>query len=236
MDETEDTKGLSSETPGQASKGGEGTTSKKEAKTYTESEVEKIKSDALAAAGRLDTDLANKKADLDARQEAINARQAEIDEQERQRDAAELAAAKGDPELMRVYQDKQSQKQASASIEAQKADIKRQQAEVDRSKAEHEAEIKAARETMLEVKIWQIATKHKVDPVALKNLNLATAEQIEEVAKVMPKQPGEGETTEELSIDSGVTSGGQGEPTREQLEKMTVAQYAAWVAKRDEKK
>lgn len=188
--------------------GSEENTPKKEAKTHTEAEVNKAVQVALTKAGRDDKTLSNQKADLDARQEAINARQVEIDEAERQRDASELVAAKGDPELLRVYQDKQSQKREVAGITTQKADIKRQQAELDRSKAEHEAEITAARDTMLEVKVWQIATKYKVDPVALKNLNLPTVEQIEEVAKVMPKQPGEAETPEEpLTPDSGVTSG-----------------------------
>jgi len=213
-------------------------TSKKEAKTYTESEVKQRESDVLAAAGREAKTLADKEADLNARQEAINAKETKIDEQERQRDAAEFEAARGDPNLMKVYQDKQSQKRESAGIEAQKADIKRQQAEIDRSKAEHEAEIRAARDTMMEIKIFEIATKYKVDPVALKNLNLPTVEQIEEVAKVMPKLPpkGEGEPTEPPTPDSNVTSGGQGEPTPEQLEKMTMGQYAAYVAKRDAKK
>jgi len=214
-----------------------GTTPKKEAKTYTEGEVKKQVSDALAAAGRDAKALADKEAGLNAQQGAINARQAEIDEQERQRDAAELEAARGDPDRLRVYQDRQSQKRESAGIEAQKADIKKQQADIDRQKTEHAAEIQAAQDAMLEIKIWQIATKYKVDPVALKNLNLPTVEQIEEVAKVMPKQLGEGEAeATALTPDSAVTSGGQGEPTQEQLEKMPMGQYAAYVAKRDAKK
>ena len=215
--------------------GSEETTPKKEAKTHTDAEVNKAVQVALTKAGRDDKLLTDKEAALNAQQEAINARQAEIDEAERQRDAAELAAAKGDPELLRVYQDKQVQKREVAGITTQKGDLKKEREALDRDKAEHEAEIKAARETMLEVKVWQIATKYKVDPVALKNLNLPTAEQIEEVAKVMPKL-GEAEATEELTPDSNVTSGGQGEPTQEQLEKYSMAQYAAYVAKRDAKK
>ena len=215
--------------------GSEETTPKKEAKTHTEKDVEKAVQIALTKAGRDDKKLTDKEAALNARQEAINAKQAEIDEAERQRDAAELAAAKGDPELLKVYQDKQVQKREVAGITAQTADLKRQQAEIDRQKAENEAEVTAARETMLEIKVFQIATKYKVDPVALKNLNLPTAEQIEEVAKVMPKLS-EAEATEPLTPDSNVTSGGQGEPTQEQLEKYSMAQYAAYVAKRDAKK
>jgi len=220
--------------------GSEEITPKKEAKTHTETDVNKAVQAALTKAGRDDKALANQKAGLDARQEAIDAQQVEIDEAERQRDAAELAAAKGDPELLRVYQDKQDQKREVAGITTQKADIKKQREALDRDKAEHEGEITAARDTMMEIKVFEIATKYKVDPVALKNLNLPTVEQIEEVAKVMSKLPpkgeGEDEDTEPLTPDSAVTSGGQGEPTQEQLEKMSMGQYAAYVAKRDAKK
>ena len=238
MDETNKTPQDPLQEPGQASKGSEGTTSKKEAKTYTEEEKQRAVSDALATAGRDAKALANQKADLDARQEAINAKQAEIDEQERQRDAAELEAARGNPELMRVYEDKKSQKRVSASIEAQRADIKKQRETLDHDKAEHEAEIKAAKETQREIVIWGVASAKNIDPVRLKNLsvkfNIESKEQVEALAEEIAS--GKAEPTEPLTPDSNVTSGGQGEPTKAQLEKMSMAQYAAYVAKRDAKK
>ena len=202
--------------------GSEETTPKKEAKTHTEAEVNKAVQVALTKAGRDDKVLTDKEAALNTQQEAINARQAEIDEQERQRDAAELVAAKGDPDLLRVYQDKQVQKREVAGITALKADLKRQQAEIDRSKAEHEVEIKAAREATMERKIFEIAAEEEVDPMdikkAMEELNLTTVEQAKSVAKrLAAKKP---ETTKtKITVDSGVTSGGkkssEGKPARQ---------------------
>ena len=206
MDKTNETKQDSSQVNEDSSGGGKGTTSDTEARTYSEDELGKAVNDALAKAGRDAKTLADKEADLNARQEAINAKQAEIDEQERQRDAAELEAARSDPNLMKVYQDKQSQKRESASIGAQKADIKKQRDALDRDKAEHESEIKAARETQMEIEIWKIAEAEGVDPAQLKDtmkdLDLTTVEQAKSVAKRLNKQP-----QDKTRHDSLLTSG-----------------------------
>ena len=243
MDGTEKQGDALQSTAGQPLPGEPQGTSGSKAKTYTEDEFNTRLSDALAAKGRDDKTLSDREATLNSRQEGLDARQAEIAEQERQRDAEELevariAATKGDSEPMKIYQDKKTQRKLVDDIGTQRGDVKKEREALDRDKAEHAAEIKAARETQMEIKIFEIATRENVDPQKLKDLNLPTVEQIEAVAKVLPKLPakGEDETPEGLSVDSGVTSGGQGEPTKEQLEKMPMAQYAAYAEKRDAKK
>lgn len=244
MDGTEGQKDTLQGTPGQSSTGEDQGTSKEQAKTYTDEDVKKQVSDALATAGRSAKDLSDKEASIKAQEERNNAALARIEEFERQRDQAELTEAQGDPDLMREYQKKQAQKREQTTIESQRADLKKGQEELARSKAEHEAEIKSARETQMEIKLWQIAADEKVSPVELKDtakdLNLTTIEQVEAVAKrlrkVTPTLPleGEAETTEEqpFTPDSGVTSGSKGELTPDQFEKLSITEKKKYLDKK----
>lgn len=236
MDGTENQKDTLQETGQSSSEENQGT-STKEAKTYSEEEVQKAVNDALAAKGRDAKSLTDKEAEINARQEAINAKQAEIDEWERQRDAAELEAAKGDPVKLREYQRKQVQKQERASVEAEKAELRRQREAFNRDKAEHEAELNAARGAQMEIKLWQIGEKYGVDPVVLKELNLPNVEQAEAVAKRLSKKeqrPPEGETEatkETKTFDSGLTSGNRGTLSPEQFEKLSASEKKKYLEK-----
>jgi len=244
MDGTEDQKDTLQGTPGQSLTGEDQGTSKEDAKTYTEEDVKKQVNDALAAAGRNAKQLTDKEASLKAQEEAIKASKAEIDEFQSKRDQAELEAAKDDPYKMREYQRKQAQKQETATIESQRAELKKQQEELDRQKAEHEAEVKSARETQMDITLWQIAAAEKVNPVELKDtmkdLSLTTIEQAKALAKrlnkVAPKQPAEGDTEpgeeKPFTPDSGVTSGAKGELTPEQFEKLSMSEKAKYLDKK----
>ncbi|MFO7997293.1 MAG: hypothetical protein R6U93_09220 [Dehalococcoidia bacterium] len=218
-------------TPGQPSGDQVETTSEKPTRTYTEQEAQKLVSDALAAKGRDAKALADKEASLNTLQEEIKAAQAQIADFERQKDEAELEAARRDPDKMAEYQQKKSYRKLMQDLETQRKDLKRQQDEFNRQKAEHEAEVQQTRQTTMEVKIWQIGAKYGVDPAMLKDLNLPTVEAVEAVAKRLgtakPK-----ETAEPFKVDSGVTTGG-GAPTLEQLSKMTPDEYAAHRRKQD---
>jgi DNA repair exonuclease SbcCD ATPase subunit len=216
-DETKETTQDTSPEKETPSGGKPGTTSEPEAKTYTEEEKQKAISDALAKAGREAKALADKEAALNARQEAIDAKQAEIDEAERRKEAAEFEAAKGDPELLRAYQDKQASKKELADILKQKADLKKEREVLDRDKADHEAEINEAKEAQHEILVWQVASDKGIDPVRLKNLSvkfkIEGKEQLEELADEIAS--GKPETPNPLKVDSGVTTGG-GEKSEEQ--------------------
>jgi len=189
-----------------------GITSEPKAKTYTESEIQKAVSDALAKAGRDAKSLEAKAAQLKADQEAIEAQKSQIAEIQRQIDEAELEAARGDPVRLREIQAKKSVKTQLAEIEKQKAELRKQQAEIDRSKAEHESEVRAVRETNKEITIWQIATAKGVDPMRLKTLsekfNIEEKEKLEELAgEIASGKPQDESPKKKITPDSLVTSG-----------------------------
>ena len=208
MDETKDTKGLSSETPGQASKGSEGNTPEKEAKTYNQDEVNKAVSDALAKAGRTDKNLTGRETAIKAREDAIKA------EQER-RDAAELAEVQKDPDKLAEYQSKQVERQRTKKQDERDA-------AQDKREAEYDGKIQAAEEAQKEITIWQVASAKNIDPVRLKTLsekfNVEGKEKLEALADEIAS--GTAESPEKkLKVDSGVTSGGkrssEGKPARQ---------------------
>jgi len=221
---------------GQTSGGTGETTPKETPKTYTEQEAQKLVSDALAAKGRDAKTLSDKEASLNALQADIDAAKAEIVEFERQKDQAELEEARRDPAKMVDYQQKRNYRKLLQDLDSQKADLRRQQDEFNRQKGDHDQQIQQANQTMMEVKVWQIAGKYGVDADRLKKLNLPTIEAVEAVAKELSPVQRPPESTEakepEFTPDSGVTSG-VSQPTPEQLEKMTPEQYAAHRKKQD---
>jgi hypothetical protein len=219
MDGTENPEGLSSE--GQTSEGEAQGTSTDKAKTYTVEEVnkaiEKAKNDALAKAGREDKTLAEKKADLDAREESVKARLARIEEWERQQDTAELAEAQKDPDKMRAYRDKQADKTRAKTMDERETDLKKREGALSKREAEAQAKVTAAEEAMLGMTIYEIAARHDLNPedlkAGVKDLNLKTVEQAESLAKRMTtgKRPPEGEGEGEVKPITPVpvpTSGG----------------------------
>jgi len=217
MDGTEGKKDALEHKAGQSLTAGQ-ETPEDQAKTYTEEEIEEIKAkaaqDARVAAGRDAKSLETREAALNAREEAIKAEEAKIDEIRRQRDAAELADARGDPDKMAAYQAKKNREQEDTDLKAQRGAIKKEREALDRDKAEHEAEIKAARETQLEIEIWKIAKAEGVDPVELKDtmedLKLTTVEQAKGLAKRLNKKPGDEAVEKKSTHDSLLTSGSKG--------------------------
>jgi len=194
---------------GQPSPGESQETPKPEAKTYTEQEVQKQISDALAKAGRDAKTLADREASLTAQQGAIQAREAEVAEIQRQVDEAELEAARYDPDKLRAYQARQAEKHHRQSLEVERRQLAKEKAELDRSKAEHEAELQAARQAAMEAKVYEIAAKHEVNPAILKDLKLTTVEQLETVAKHLGGMTPKEQSAEaaKMTPDSGVTIG-----------------------------
>jgi len=167
---------------------------------------------------------------IKSQEEAIREREARIAEWERQREEAELAEARTDPVKLREYQRKQAEKKQLNDLEAQKAELRKLQDEINKSRLEHEAEIKAARETQMEIKLWQIGAKYGVDYVALKELNLPTVEQAEAVAKKLSNLKPK-ETKGAFTPDSGVTSGMRGKLSPEQFEKLSIQEKAKYIYK-----
>jgi hypothetical protein len=218
-------------------------TPKVETKTYTEEEVNKRISDALAAKGRDAKTLSDREAILKAERETIEADKVKIADWQRQRDETELAEARRDPDKLAAWQKKQNEKSRDAEFATREAALKKREADLTKREAEHSATIQAAQETQLEIELWEIGAKYGINPVILKDtmkdLNLTTTEQAEALAKRLSgtaKRPAEGEAEEkeEFTPISGVTTGG-GKLTQEQLDKLSMPDYAAYRKKEDSK-
>ena len=243
MDETKETP-KDSLPQGKAPEGSEGTTPKVEVKTHTEEETAKQVQAALVKAGRDAKSLSEKEAALTAERGAIEAEKTKIADWERQREQAELEEARRDPDKLAAWQKKQTQKTRDAEFAKREQDVKKREQDLARREAEQEATVRATQEAQLGMKVYEIAAKYDLNPEELrkdmKDLNLTTLEQLEKYAKRMSttgERPPGGEgakvTTAPVTVP---TSSGHGEPTQEQLEKMSMEDYAAYAKKRNAKK
>jgi len=176
-----------------------GTTSGGEPVTFTKEQVEKEVSDRLAAVGRDAKTLETREKALDAREQAVKAENERIAQAQREREMAEVEAAKDDPAALTLIQQRQS-------VRAREDKLKADREELDRDKVQHQGDIESANATKREIAIWDIAQKNTVDAATLKEkcdkFNLQTPEQMEEMAKTMGAKP------PPLKPDSGVTRGG----------------------------
>jgi len=217
MDETKQAKQDSLQELGKAPTGEVGTTPKETAKTYTEDEVqkaiEKATHDALIKAGRDAKSLADKEASLKTQQQEIDDTKSEISKIQEQIDEAELEAARGDPDKLREIQAKKSYKTLLAGLEDKKKELKNEREALERDKAEHASEIEAAQEATLEMKIFELAVEHELNPQDIRDsmteLKLTTVDQAVVIAKRLsgkPKEP----TKEPRKTDSLLTSGAKG--------------------------
>jgi len=235
MDGTENQKDTLQEN-GQPSSEDKQGTSPKEAKTYTDEEVNKRVSDALAKAGRDAKALADQKASIEAQQQEIDATKSEIDEMQKRIDEAELEAARGDPDKLRDLQTKKSYKDQLAALSTKKKEQDKREAELNRREAENAETVKSAQQHQMEMSLWEIAAEAGINPQTLKDgvkdLNLTTVEQAKALAKRLKptgERPPEGEVEGEkvTPIPVPTTGGSHGTLTLEQRGKQSMEDYAA---------
>ena len=147
--------------------------------TYTEEQVQKRVSDALAKAGRESKAIETARADLAARE-------AQIKQFEQEREDAELDGVDATPaekQTLKAYKDRlrAAQKAFNEQVEVH-----------NKEKALWEGQINQAKETQFETTLNQIAAKHNVSAEALKakavKMNLKDEGAIEEIAEIMPKK------------------------------------------------
>ena len=192
---------------GQTSEGEKGT-SGGEPETYTEEQVTKAVSDALAKAGRTAKQLEKREAESKIRNDA---RQAELDARQKRLDDAEFEAIKGDPDLEAAYKSKKRIEDAQKALDEDRRKL-------EAEKLEHTDKLKAADDTAREIAIWKIAIKHNADPAVVKEkadqLGVTSEEQVEAIAEMI----GSKEVKPGLKPDSGMTRGGaksvEGQPAR----------------------
>lgn len=143
---------------------------------------------------------------LEERETALTAGEAAQEVWRKEQRDAELAAAGDDPE-------------AVARVN-RKWDLDNREAAISKREKESEANITAANEANLEIVCFTIAGKHGVKPEDLKEaaveFGLKTEEQIESLAKRMPKVGAEPPKEPPKKPDSGKTMGGTPELTGRQ--------------------
>ena len=220
MDGTENLKD-SVQSTGQSSEGGTGS-STETPQSYTKEQVTKLISDLSAKVGDARKVVEVERDSLKSQLAIVNTslKESEDAKEQLQKDIEELT--KDDP-------DKAKLTQRLKELDGLQKSLKADKSKLEAEKLEHGETVKLAAETLNEISIWEIGAKYNLDPVMLKGLNLPV-EQTEAVAKSIGTAPAP--TTEGLVPDSGVTSGGTGEPTLEQLEKMSPEEYAKWASKR----
>jgi hypothetical protein len=161
-------------------------------KTFTESDIKKAVSDALAKAGREAKALETAKAD-------IAKREADIRKAEQDRELAELEAVKDKPDELSILQRKQK---LAADIRAHNAEVERQRQEWDM----HQAELTELKAAKYELSINGVADKNGVSADLLKakaiELGITDPAGIEKLAAIMPKK------VAVPNVDSGKTMGG----------------------------
>jgi len=222
MDKTEQTKGLPSANAEKAPEGSEGNTPKEPTKTYTEDEVQKALQADRIKAGRTAKDFENREATLKAHQQEIDDTKAEISKIQEQIDQAELEAAKGDPDKLKELQAKKSYKTLMADLDAEKKKLQKDRADLDRDKAEHASAIESAQKAKLEMKIFELAVEHDLNPQDIKDamteLNLTTVGQAEAIAKRLsgkPKEPTKDPRKTDSLLTSGARNSSEGKTARQ---------------------
>src|SRR4030042_1213660 len=155
-----------------------GSTSKEsEPQTFTQEQVTKAVSDALAKAGRTDKSLKEKQDRLDADKKAFDAeRESWL--------VSESELNKDDPDSLDVIAQKKIWRKKNSELIAREKEMQERQTTID------EAE-QAQAETKSEITIWQIAQAKQVDASELKEkvlkLEIKTEEAITEVAQLMKR-------------------------------------------------
>lgn len=244
MDETTGTEqGTTSGQSGQSSGSKGGTTSKDKGKLYSDAEITKIKSDAAAGAGR------QRKAaeqERDTLKQDLQSATSRLDALEREQNESRLAEARGDPDQLRAYQREQDTKKREREAGDKEGDLVRREAQL-KSDLDELAKDKGV------VHIAYTAAEYGLDEEELKSLGISDPDTLDKVAEKLAAAKGKGtgegegegegaeggeggEGAEEFVPDSGEGTGAGGEPTAEQLSKMPMGQYAAYVQKRDEPK
>ncbi len=230
MDEINETQQDTLQDTGLSSEGEGESTSKEKPKTYTEDQVTKRVNDALSEKGRTDKHLSTREAAIKAKEAEIEQHAQEVSEWRRRKDEEELSNALANPDKLNEYQHRKDREQ-------KEADIAKRERELAKREREYQAEREATQALMRETRIATLAAKYGLDPKVLDKSYLKTAEDIEDhaktLSKLVPKVKKEAEEEKESFVpDSGVTKGRIGEPTREQLEKMSMEEYAEWANKR----
>ncbi len=176
--------------------GGDKGTSEKTPETFTREDIDKVSqkavSDALSKAGRTATA-------FEKREVAVKTSEERVAQERKDRDQAELDAARGDHEALSAIEQRHKYRETKSEL----AKVK-QELEGEREKTK-EASAQAG-EIDRTVKAAEIAAKHDVDLGTLIKFTDGSPEAMEELAKALPKKGG---AKTPIKLDSGRTIGGE---------------------------
>jgi len=229
MSETEERKNTSSDESEQSSGETKGT-SKTKGKLYTDAQIHQIKTTAGGEAGRLRQAAERER---DSLKEQLQSTSDRLNTLESERTESRLAEAQDNPEAARLLLREEALKRRTLQVEETLKDLTRREGQLkaDRTKVDEDRGV---------ISIAYTAAKHGLEVEELESLGISDPEILERVAEKLAARKVasptvEGEAEEPFVPDTGETTG-SGQPTPEQLEKMPMSQYAAYVAKRDAKK
>ena len=169
-------------------------TSQKPVETFTKSQMEKATSDALAAAGRTAKT-------FEKREEAVTKAEERMAKLVREKDEAELKAAKDDPDLLSAIGERQRNRERKSELDKREQELGKIKDEVEDIKKEVEL-------TTQERNAREIATRLNVDAESLIKFTDGSKEKMEELAKSLSKKG----DIQPLKVDSSKTIGGEGMP------------------------
>lgn len=161
-------------------------------RTFSDKEMQKLVSDAKAEAGREKLEAA-KLRQSNLEQQLANATSQLADFQKKM-DDAELEAARADPQLLTVYQQRQNLRQRELQLQKDKA-----LHEAERS--QHAQDIAESKQLKRERQAQEIAVKYGVDAALLVSVTDGTPDKMEQLAKAISKKPPS--TDEGFKPDSG---------------------------------
>jgi len=199
MDETKDPLQGTPQGTGNSSGAGDGITSK-DSGTYTKESQDKAVNDALAHAGRDAKGFSERETAVQAREDAAKAYEEKVAQAQRDKDAAELEAARNDPDKLSALQRRQHARAEADELAREKADLAR-------SKAEHEDALKALKQSGILENANRLAKEHDVDPSLLVEFGGDNLETMEKLAKKLASNAGN-KPPDPLHPDSSVTTGG----------------------------
>ena len=221
MDKTK-SQGQDNDQEEQTSGTGNGTTS--EEATYTKEQVDKIRSDTLAAAGRervkVEKALEDANKQLERLDEERKVEEEELERLKQERDEAEASHVDGKPDALSALQQRQKLRAAAAELTKREREIQRREADLNEG-------LKTIQRMKLQSDAESLALEYGVSSKTLLELTDGSREKMEALAKVLPRDRKDlPDSTNITKPDSGVTTGTRGKLTKEQAHKLPMDQYA----------
>jgi len=200
-----------------------------EVKVYTQEDVDKAMAERHSALDKEIASLKKQVAQGELTAQQLKDVKAELARLNKEREEQEYEEAKTDPGRLAEFKRKQDLAKREADLVGREEKLRQEEVEKEELiEAGYKVKrIEAAQEIVKDFP--------GVEASALLEADLKTPEEMRVFAKTLAGVKG-AEKPPVLAPDSGLGDGAGGKPSIEQLESMTMEQYAAYVKKRDEKK